>query len=220
MTLFRDLKELLKVTAEKVELRFPDSVSKYSALAGVLVLRFFAPTIISPTDIGIHDIEDQSEERNNLAKRTLILISKVLQNSSTGVEFGKKEKFFHFYNDHLNENKEKFRKYFEEMITLNSSETIEVSLERKISQSSASAEVKAKKEKMEIKQSMKNLIEYFCSIKEDVKKEFSKAPWFAEYSEILEAYAMSRERKSRRTVVEATGERPNAHLQRPKSMAI
>lgn len=52
--------------------RFPNS--KYSAIGGTLLLRFIAPGILTPQQSGIMEGDLPQE-----AKRTLVLISKILQ---------------------------------------------------------------------------------------------------------------------------------------------
>eukprot|EP00002_Diphylleia_rotans_P018460 TRINITY_DN3574_c0_g1_i5.p1 TRINITY_DN3574_c0_g1~~TRINITY_DN3574_c0_g1_i5.p1 ORF type:complete len:871 (+),score=139.07 TRINITY_DN3574_c0_g1_i5:51-2663(+) len=64
--------------------RFPEK--KYIAISSFIFLRFFCPAIVAPHAFGITKKPPPEE-----SQRTLVLISKVLQNLANGTEFGSKE---------------------------------------------------------------------------------------------------------------------------------
>lgn len=68
-------------------------------LSNLVFLRFVNPSIILPRTFGL-----VKEEPSEVAKRQLVLITKVLQNLAAGVEFGKKESFMLKLNDFIRAN--------------------------------------------------------------------------------------------------------------------
>jgi hypothetical protein len=67
---------------DEVKDKFPQS--KHSIVGGFLFLRFICPVLVSPEGLNIENLSKES-------RRTLVLISKILQNLANGIDFGRKE---------------------------------------------------------------------------------------------------------------------------------
>ena len=80
------------------------------AVSGFIFLRFICPAIVSPENYGLipHQLNPQQ-------RRSLILISKVLQNLANGVRFGNKEAFMTPANSFLEENETLMISYLESL---------------------------------------------------------------------------------------------------------
>eukprot|EP01114_Cavostelium_apophysatum_P017693 TRINITY_DN5318_c0_g1_i2.p1 TRINITY_DN5318_c0_g1~~TRINITY_DN5318_c0_g1_i2.p1 ORF type:complete len:955 (-),score=273.67 TRINITY_DN5318_c0_g1_i2:490-3312(-) len=86
-------------------------------VGGFLLLRYINPALMTPEAYGLLP---EGKIPANIPRRNLILVSKILQNLSNGVEFGKKEQFMMSVNDFIKENKSKMEKYFENTINFSS----------------------------------------------------------------------------------------------------
>jgi len=100
---------LMAHVKESVRERWPDAVN--SAIAGFFFLRFFCPAISSPEVAGIVE-----EPPSVSSRRLLVLITKVLQNVSTLVEFGTKEPYMAGLNDFIVSNKPKMISFYDKMV--------------------------------------------------------------------------------------------------------
>jgi len=83
------------------------------AIAGYLFLRLFNPAIVVPDAVDIKPAGGLTEE----SRRTLLLVSKILQNVSTGVEFQKEEYMLPF-NPFLKEKFEIMKEFYNKAATL------------------------------------------------------------------------------------------------------
>eukprot|EP01104_Vermistella_antarctica_P013491 TRINITY_DN4087_c0_g1_i1.p1 TRINITY_DN4087_c0_g1~~TRINITY_DN4087_c0_g1_i1.p1 ORF type:complete len:645 (+),score=101.48 TRINITY_DN4087_c0_g1_i1:389-2323(+) len=88
--------------------KFP--TAKHSVIGGFIFLRFVCPAIISPEGFGI--VTDTVPDG---ARRCLVLTSKILQNLSNGVQFGKKEEYMVVMNGFLQEHDRVVKDYFERL---------------------------------------------------------------------------------------------------------
>lgn len=86
------------------------NTSRHVAVSGFIFLRFICPAIVSPDSYGI-----VNHPLNATQRRTLILISKVLQNLANGVKFGSKESYMTPANVFLEENESLVRGYCESL---------------------------------------------------------------------------------------------------------
>lgn len=92
--------------------RFPDA-DKYqigSIMGGYINLRFFNPVIVTPDALNFISTKPSRSMRRNL-----VLIAKVLQNLSNGLEFGDKEQFMSVVNTFIRSRKEVIQAYFEKL---------------------------------------------------------------------------------------------------------
>lgn len=88
--------------------------SQFHALVGgFLLLRYINPAISVPEAYGLVGEGKVSP----ITQRNLILISKVLQNLSNGVEFSQKEQFMTCMNDFIRANTWKLEKYFQAVVS-------------------------------------------------------------------------------------------------------
>lgn len=94
--------------------KFP-SADKFqigSIIGGYIFLRFFTPAIGNPSDKKFNFIDEPTK----VMRRNLILISKVVQNLSNGVEFGQKEPYMSLLNPFLRDRKPLVQSYFERLV--------------------------------------------------------------------------------------------------------
>ncbi|KAI3641636.1 hypothetical protein MIR68_000333 [Amoeboaphelidium protococcarum] len=83
------MREIYVELSDQALRKFPtDNVVKFTAVAGFLFLRMFAPAILGPKLFGIID-----EYTDDKTSRTLTLLAKTLQNLANLVEFGAKEPY-------------------------------------------------------------------------------------------------------------------------------
>ncbi|PRP75063.1 hypothetical protein PROFUN_03899 [Planoprotostelium fungivorum] len=83
-------------------LRWSDSVS------------YFNPALLTPEQ---HGLLPEGKTMSATARRNLILMSKILQNLSNGLEFGRKEQYMMVVNDFINVNKDRMEKYFQDIVS-------------------------------------------------------------------------------------------------------
>lgn len=90
--------EVMAHLQREVIQRFP--TANFIAVAGFIFLRFFCPAISAP------DAQDvvPTSQLNAQARRTLVLISKVIQCLANGTKFGQKEAFMHPCNPFIEAN--------------------------------------------------------------------------------------------------------------------
>jgi len=93
-----------------VQKKFPQH--RLISVGGFLFLRFICPAILSPGAYGMLE-SSQSD-----ASRPLVLISKMLQNLSNGIEFGIKESYMIGANRFITDNLDKVRGFFEQVATI------------------------------------------------------------------------------------------------------
>jgi len=102
--------------------KFPDT--RYSILGGFLFLRFICPALTVADTIGLVP----AEMLNPQLRRQLILIGKVLQNLSNGVQFGKKEMHMETMNQFIVDNQSNMEQFFLDMATIPEGSPIELPL--------------------------------------------------------------------------------------------
>eukprot|EP01117_Protostelium_nocturnum_P010171 TRINITY_DN3636_c0_g1_i1.p1 TRINITY_DN3636_c0_g1~~TRINITY_DN3636_c0_g1_i1.p1 ORF type:complete len:1020 (-),score=389.37 TRINITY_DN3636_c0_g1_i1:53-3112(-) len=83
-------------------------------VGGFLLLRYFNPALYSPEAYGLLP---EGKSLRPVGRRNLVLISKVLQNLSNGLEFGKKEQYMMVANPFIIANKERMEKYFQDVVS-------------------------------------------------------------------------------------------------------
>ncbi|GAM26558.1 hypothetical protein SAMD00019534_097330 [Acytostelium subglobosum LB1] len=103
----REIRAIADYTAESALKYAPESLAPL--VGGFLMLRFFCPAIVTPEYSKLIAPEIVPSRR---AKRNLVLLAKVLQNTSNGIEFGVKEDFMTCMNGFIVENRTKLTQYF------------------------------------------------------------------------------------------------------------
>jgi hypothetical protein len=88
-----EIRQITTILYEECSKKFKDSIR--IAIGGLIFLRFVCPAITTPKGI----VVDDDIQPN--ARRTLLLITKILQNLSNGVRFQNKEQFMIPANDTL-----------------------------------------------------------------------------------------------------------------------
>jgi len=91
-------------------------------VGGFLILRCFGPAISNPETSEL--IPKTPKGISEKSRRNLILITKIIQNLSNGVEFGKKEQYMMQCNNYIKENIDKFTKYFTGVVNFASKSTV------------------------------------------------------------------------------------------------
>ncbi|KAJ3447944.1 ras gtpase-activating protein [Anaeramoeba flamelloides] len=95
--------------AVRVEEKYQDA--KHTAICGFIFLRVMCPAITTPEAYGL-----VQNVPNKHARRHLILVAKILQNVANGVNF--KEGFMQSLSEFINENKDKAKKFFDDLSDL------------------------------------------------------------------------------------------------------
>ena len=90
----RSVSDLLKLVRQTIEKKLPDMADR--GVASLLFLRLLNPALCSP-DVYFGIPEPPAAH----TRRTLILLSKLLQNLANGVLFGEKESYLEFANEWL-----------------------------------------------------------------------------------------------------------------------
>jgi hypothetical protein len=83
----------------------------HTAVGGAIFLRFICPALVSPHLFGL--LKDAPKRRTH---RTLIIMTKILQNLANGVEFGKKEDFMIKANKLIKNHRKNYIKFIEAVI--------------------------------------------------------------------------------------------------------
>jgi predicted nucleic acid-binding Zn-ribbon protein len=104
------LRILASFLGQEVHKKFPNN--KHASVGGFLFLRFLCPAMLSPGAYGLLDTTA------NDASRPLVLISKLIQNVSNGVEFGGKEGFMIGANTFITNNIERVKVFFDTLTNL------------------------------------------------------------------------------------------------------
>jgi len=81
-----------------------------SLIGGYIYLRFFNPVIVTPDALNFIQVKP-----SRIMRRNLILIAKVLQNLSNGLEFGDKEQYMRIANPFIQARKDQIQAYFEKL---------------------------------------------------------------------------------------------------------
>lgn len=121
-------KEILMICSElknAVSKKFPESVN--ITIAGFLILRYISPSFISPEAFGITLEKTPNPEQ----KRTILLVTKVIQNLANLVEF-KKEAYMLDFNELLLSKFDEVSAFYEKLVSMSteykpSKEVIEIS---------------------------------------------------------------------------------------------
>lgn len=104
------LRILSHFLGQEVSKKFPNS--KHASVGGFLFLRFICPALTSPGAYGLLDSTASD------ASRPLVLIGKLIQNVSNGVEFGAKESFMIGANPFITNNLDRVRNFFDTLTNL------------------------------------------------------------------------------------------------------
>ena len=114
----RILTDILALITKRVLVRFPKipHTESFSFLGPIIFLRFICPAVAMPNHHGVTNIPLPPH-----VSRALILISKMLQNLSNGVEFGIKEKYMLGLNTFIVQNRFTLRSYFRHLAHISSS---------------------------------------------------------------------------------------------------
>jgi len=91
-----NLREVCRIIIRVVSKRFPDDA--YIGLGSIIFLRYICPAIACPETLGF------TEEISPKMRRSLILITKLLQSLSNNVQFGEKESYMLCMNQFLENN--------------------------------------------------------------------------------------------------------------------
>jgi hypothetical protein len=106
-----ELKEFFKVLKANVDTKFPDSA--YKSIGAFYFLRFACSAITVPESYGLVTTKPSSA-----ARRSLVLIAKVLQSLANEVVFGNKEVYMVKMNDFLISNIPKLAEFYEKITTI------------------------------------------------------------------------------------------------------
>lgn len=106
-----ELRELNVHLRTEVEKAFPGHSSAF--IGGFMFLRVFCPAICAPVDNHLCEPSDM----NPTVQRGLVLVSKVLQNLSNGVELGKKEPYMACMNPFIQKNLPLVQQFCEDIST-------------------------------------------------------------------------------------------------------
>ncbi|GAM27119.1 hypothetical protein SAMD00019534_102940 [Acytostelium subglobosum LB1] len=104
----REIRAIADYTSESALKYAPESLAPL--VGGFIMLRFFTPAIVTPEYSKLIAPDIVPSRR---AKRNLILLAKILQNTSNGVLFGGKEECMSCMNNFIMDNKQKMSKYFQ-----------------------------------------------------------------------------------------------------------
>eukprot|EP00485_Elphidium_margaritaceum_P005505 CAMPEP_0202708610 /NCGR_PEP_ID=MMETSP1385-20130828/20774_1 /ASSEMBLY_ACC=CAM_ASM_000861 /TAXON_ID=933848 /ORGANISM="Elphidium margaritaceum" /LENGTH=902 /DNA_ID=CAMNT_0049367625 /DNA_START=42 /DNA_END=2750 /DNA_ORIENTATION=+ len=97
--------------AEMAQQRFPDA-DRYQIgglVGGYIYLRFFNPVVVTPESVHFVD-----KKLTKTMRRNLILVAKILQNLSNGVEF--RDKYMHKLSKFVEKHREDIQQYFARLI--------------------------------------------------------------------------------------------------------
>jgi len=94
--------------------QYVPSSNVWALVGGFLLLRYFNPALLSPEQNGLLP---EGKTLSPIARRNLLLISKILQNLSNGLEFGRKEQYMMVINDFINGHKDRMEKYFQDIVS-------------------------------------------------------------------------------------------------------
>jgi len=83
---------------------------RYQAVGGFIFLRFFCPACVAPDGFGLI-----TESPSSPARRSLVLVAKILQNLASGVLFGGKEEFMSSINPFIESNLAATRDFFKKI---------------------------------------------------------------------------------------------------------
>eukprot|EP01114_Cavostelium_apophysatum_P012697 TRINITY_DN2900_c0_g1_i3.p1 TRINITY_DN2900_c0_g1~~TRINITY_DN2900_c0_g1_i3.p1 ORF type:complete len:791 (-),score=205.27 TRINITY_DN2900_c0_g1_i3:16-2388(-) len=97
---------------EGVAKKFSEDAAR-KAVGGFIFLRYICPSLISPHSYYLCKDPPDSE-----TQRQLLLVAKVLQNLSNGVQFGRKEEYMAPLNSFIQDNGPKMQKFFDEVTIL------------------------------------------------------------------------------------------------------
>lgn len=104
---------------EEVVKYYPEA--RYSSVGGFICLRFFCPALLSPDSCHPPLLANVDSK----LRRTLTMISKLIQNLASGVNFGTKESYMTEMNSFLSDNDEKCKTFLQGLATKPESEEYE-----------------------------------------------------------------------------------------------
>eukprot|EP00743_Colponemidia_sp_Colp-15_P007776 GILK01008419.1.p1 GENE.GILK01008419.1~~GILK01008419.1.p1 ORF type:complete len:650 (-),score=76.95 GILK01008419.1:122-2020(-) len=102
------LRRLCAYIYSAVYKRFPSY--EHRVIGSFIILRFFNAAVVSPEQFGI-----LKDPPTACVRRSLIIISKILQSISNGVEFGNKEPYMSVFNDFVSQNMDRMKTFFTQL---------------------------------------------------------------------------------------------------------
>eukprot|EP01114_Cavostelium_apophysatum_P015111 TRINITY_DN4052_c0_g1_i3.p1 TRINITY_DN4052_c0_g1~~TRINITY_DN4052_c0_g1_i3.p1 ORF type:complete len:946 (+),score=210.27 TRINITY_DN4052_c0_g1_i3:187-3024(+) len=105
------LKLIANIFAEFAHKYAPEQF--HALVGGFLLLRYVNPALSNPD---VYDLVP-SENVSITTRRNLVLITKIIQNLSNGLEFGNKEPFMMCMNDYIKANRWKMEQYFQNIVS-------------------------------------------------------------------------------------------------------
>jgi len=103
----REIRAIAGLIAEEARNHTPDR--EFALVGGFIMLRLINPSLVAPESYGMLPWGSVPSQK---ARRNLILLSKLLQNLSNGVEFGVKEPHMRIVNSFVTENRELMNDWF------------------------------------------------------------------------------------------------------------
>eukprot|EP01100_Stratorugosa_tubuloviscum_P000492 TRINITY_DN1110_c3_g1_i1.p1 TRINITY_DN1110_c3_g1~~TRINITY_DN1110_c3_g1_i1.p1 ORF type:complete len:490 (+),score=165.12 TRINITY_DN1110_c3_g1_i1:3-1472(+) len=114
MYIHPNIRELCREIIRVITVRFPSQES--IGLGGVIFLRYISPCIVAPDSV----VPTYKDDLVPKVRRTLVLLTKILQALSNNVMFGEKEPFMVCMNDLLDQNRPKMQKFIEDILNCQS----------------------------------------------------------------------------------------------------
>jgi len=106
-----EFREIFSHIAVELRRKYPGAVT--STIGGFIFLRFINPAILLPESYGL-----STHPPIESARRQLLLVTKVLQNLSNGVLFGKKEEFMISVNPFIEQNQKSCNDFLDELCNI------------------------------------------------------------------------------------------------------
>eukprot|EP01103_Thecamoeba_quadrilineata_P007781 TRINITY_DN1760_c0_g1_i1.p1 TRINITY_DN1760_c0_g1~~TRINITY_DN1760_c0_g1_i1.p1 ORF type:complete len:457 (-),score=86.26 TRINITY_DN1760_c0_g1_i1:296-1666(-) len=104
----RRLRQLNRILQEEVMSKYPESPNR--SMGGFFFLRFLCPAIVTPEAFNLTPAH--TPELSHSSRRSLILVSKVLQSLTNGVLFGEKEDYMVPLNQFILDNSSRLNQFF------------------------------------------------------------------------------------------------------------
>eukprot|EP00698_Gefionella_okellyi_P005606 TRINITY_DN1509_c0_g1_i2.p1 TRINITY_DN1509_c0_g1~~TRINITY_DN1509_c0_g1_i2.p1 ORF type:complete len:549 (+),score=114.24 TRINITY_DN1509_c0_g1_i2:113-1759(+) len=105
-----ELRVITHQLQQAVMAKFPEA--QYSAVGGLVFLRFICPALLTPQSFGLLDTPPSAN-----ARRSFVLCAKLLQNLASDVEFGDKEQFMVCMNDFIVLHQATLRQFLDSLVT-------------------------------------------------------------------------------------------------------
>jgi len=164
------MRALFRIAQEEVNKKFPDQ--KTTVVGGFYFLRFMCPALVVPDTYGL--IAQKPSEKS---RRSLILLSKVLQNLANSVEFGEKEAYMLKTNPFIMSNQASMYEFLDKLAAVSEEQAIS-----KMKQPNITEDV--------LEKSLDTITTYLKRLKEKIRKQLGdeKKEFFEQMSSALEEY--------------------------------